>query len=308
MPRWLRIAAVVLLALVALALLGWRHLTAREAPPAVSEYRLDLAEIRRLAAAPPGPRPLRVASELVAESTLPRAAVFAGASFEPHPMVHPVFQIVFPDGFLLVDAGFGEETLAAMGGGTFHAGAFGRVQEALGRARGVVVTHEHLDHIGGLAVHEPADELVGRLRLTREQLANEERLDEVSFPEPLREALEPLVYERLHALAPGVVLVKAPGHTPGTQMVYVGLRDGRELLLLGDVAWHLDQIRELHYRPRLVTDLYLGEDREAVLHQFRALHDLARAEPELTLVVSHDRDQRARLLASGRIADGFEGL
>jgi len=46
------------------------------------------------------------------------------------------------------------------------------------------------------------------------------------------------------------------------------------MLLIGDVAWYLDQILNEHYRPRLITDLILGEDREAVLHQMRALKDV----------------------------------
>jgi glyoxylase-like metal-dependent hydrolase (beta-lactamase superfamily II) len=107
------------------------------------------------------------------------------------------------------------------------------------------------------------------------------------------------------AIAPGVVLVKAPGHTPGTQLVYVRTRDELELLFVGDVAWHRDQLARLHYRPRLVTDFFLGEDRAAVLAQFRTLHELTRAHPQLLLVVSHDRDQREELIARGLLRDGL---
>jgi glyoxylase-like metal-dependent hydrolase (beta-lactamase superfamily II) len=101
-----------------------------------------------------------------------------------------------------------------------------------------------------------------------------------------------------------VVLLPAPGHTPGSQIVYVRLRDGREALFLGDVAWNAEQIRKLHYRPRIVT-FVLGEDRRQVLAQFRALHELAAAQPEVVQVVSHDARQRRELLASGLLVDGF---
>ncbi|MFQ5745473.1 MAG: hypothetical protein ACE5HV_18115, partial [Acidobacteriota bacterium] len=67
------------------------------------------------------------------------------------------------------------------------------------------------------------------------------------------------------------------------------------------------QISELHYRPRLVTDFFLGEDRRAVLHQLRALHALHEAELQLSIVVSHDVDQRKRLIRDGAIGEGFEG-
>jgi hypothetical protein len=88
-------------------------------------------------------------------------------------------------------------------------------------------------------------------------------------------------------------------------MVFVRLADGRELLLLGDVAWHMRQIRELWYRPRLVTDLFIGEDRDEVMAQFRTLHELD-ARGALQLVASHDVDQREALVASGALGARFE--
>ena len=42
-----------------------------------------------------------------------------------------------------------------------------------------------------------------------------------------------------------------------------------------------------------------------MLAQFRALHDLMRAHPQLVVVVSHDRDQRERLVAQGVLHDGL---
>ncbi len=276
-----------------------------EAPPETSEYRLDVAELRRLAASVPGPRPLRVNAQRVALAELPRAAVFAGEPFTPHVMVHQSFQIVFPDRWWIVDAAFGPEMHAEMGGEHPHdAEAWATVQRALAGAEVILVTHEHGDHIDGLALHPEPERLAPRLRWSAEQLANTERLDQVSMPAVLRE-LEPLRYDHTLALGPGVVLVKAAGHTPGSQIVYVALEDGRELLLVGDVAWHMDAIRNLHYRPRLVTEFFLGEDRRAVLHQYRALHDLARDHPEVQIVVSHDPAQRDRLLAEGRLGDRF---
>jgi glyoxylase-like metal-dependent hydrolase (beta-lactamase superfamily II) len=110
----------------------------------------------------------------------------------------------------------------------------------------------------------------------------------------------------VHALAPGVVLIAAPGHTPGSQMIYVQLADGRELIFLGDVAWHLGQIEQLWYRPRFVTNVLIGEDRAQVMGEFRALHELMKAEPKLTLLVSHDVTQRAALIRAGLLGDHFE--
>jgi glyoxylase-like metal-dependent hydrolase (beta-lactamase superfamily II) len=104
------------------------------------------------------------------------------------------------------------------------------------------------------------------------------------------------------AVAPGVVLLAAPGHTPGSQIVYVRLSDGREALLLGDVAWNSGQIAELHYRPRLVTTM-LGENRAKVMAQLRTLHELAKTDPGVVQIVSHDKRQRAALLENGLLVE-----
>jgi len=306
--RLLKIGAAVLALLLVAAGVAYVRLTAREMPPEMSEYALDVRELRELAGSLPGEPPIRVRSALVATAEMPRGAMFAGESLvETQPMVHQSFQILYPDdSFLVLDAGFDAEMHAAMGrGGIHYQAAFDAVQAALGGASRIFVTHEHGDHLQGIARHEPPEALAGRLALTAEQQANVSRLDAVGMPDVLRD-LEPLSYDHYLAVAPGAVLVKAPGHTPGSQLLYVRLGDGRELLFVGDVAWNMGAIRDLHYRPRLITDYYLHEDRRAVLHEFRRLHDLDRWHPEVHIVVSHDPDQRRALLAEGLLVDGFE--
>jgi glyoxylase-like metal-dependent hydrolase (beta-lactamase superfamily II) len=61
--------------------------------------------------------------------------------------------------------------------------------------------------------------------------------------------------EPYQTIVPRVVLIKAPGHTPGSQMVYVKRADGQEILFLGDVAWQMRNIEEVRERARLVTIL-----------------------------------------------------
>jgi hypothetical protein len=148
--RWLA-TLLGALAIVALLALGvWSYLTRREAPPEESSYAFDLSEIRALAGRLEGPLPLRVRSEVTGESALPRAAVFAGESFDPHPILHQVFQIVFPHGYVLVDGGCDEEYLmASMRGGSFHGEGYAAVQASIGGARSIVITHEHGDHLQG---------------------------------------------------------------------------------------------------------------------------------------------------------------
>jgi hypothetical protein len=67
----------------------------------------------------------------------------------------------------------------------------------------------------------------------------------------------------------------------------------------------MDQIRQLWYRPRLVTDFFIGEDRDAVMGQLRRLQELGVTNSMLQIVVSHDVDQRKELLASGLMGERF---
>src|SRR5262249_52022969 len=145
-----------------------------------------------------------------------------------------------------------------------------------------------------------------RLVLNKEQLGNGPALSLAKFPDALARSVTPIEYEHYYPLAPGVVLIRAPGHTPGSQLVYVRLESGPELPFIGDVAWHMDQLRELWYRPRLVTDVFIGENRAQVLDEFRTLHDLAQSEPDVVVVVSHDVDERKDLIARGVLGEHFQ--
>lgn len=282
--RLLRITAIVLVVVGALAFGAARYLLGREAVPESTSYALDLRELRRLAMAIPGDLPVAVNHAQIAQGSLPRGAVFAGESLTtPQAALH----VMNPDA-------------------RFDPDAWAAIQYALGAAKWIAITHEHVDHIGGIAAYPEPEKLVGRLVLTREQLADASALAQVRFPEVLRAKLTLLAYDHYYALAPGVVLAKAPGHTPGSQLVYVALASGRELLFVGDVAWHMDQIRELWYRPRLVTDFFLHEDRAAVMGELRALQTVAVANPALQVVVSHDVDQRGELIASGALGERFQ--
>jgi glyoxylase-like metal-dependent hydrolase (beta-lactamase superfamily II) len=107
-------------------------------------------------------------------------------------------------------------------------------------------------------------------------------------------------------MAPGVVLIKSPGHSPGSQMVYVKKVDGTEVLFVGDVAWQFRNIELVRERPRLVTRFFLKEDRRAVFGELQELARLHEAEPKLSIVPGHDGATIETLVANGVLEKGFE--
>ena len=273
-----------------------------EPVPEVSNYDLDLPRLRALSLGGSGELPVDVRIEEVATATLPGKLMMAGKSWDAVEMAHVVFQILWADGrYLLIDSAQDRAMHEATpGGDPYRDAAWQTIVTAMEGASQVVITHEHPDHLGGIARHPRPDVVAPLVRLSSEQLANEEALEAVDFPASLREALVPLDYDDVVAIAPGVVLKKAPGHTPGSQMVFVTFGDGRERLFVGDVVWNLDAILELRYRTRLVTDWVIGENREAAIHQLRALRDL-HDQGDVDIVISHDR----RTHESAGIGRGF---
>lgn len=304
MNRWLRWLMWTLVAVATLGAVAYYPLV-RHSPQPDAPFPLDLAAVRALANAVPGERPVVIRYEEVMALRFVEAMLMAGDPWKETPMPVYAYQLVFPDRTIILDTALakadGKPEFLAL---RYDDAAYQRMSDAMVRASQIVVTHEHMDHIGGIAAHPDLARLKPALRLTAEQLANPAGMAPIVLPaEPLA-GYEPLRYERLHALAPGVVLIKAPGHTPGSQMVYVQRADGRELLFLGDVSWRDRNIEHVRERPLFMT-LLIGEDRGAVIAQFQALHDLRRAEPALAFVPGHDGVAVEALAAAGLLLPGF---
>jgi glyoxylase-like metal-dependent hydrolase (beta-lactamase superfamily II) len=210
------------------------------------------------------------------------------------------------DQTVLIDSGVGTE---------FHSprsGHLARRMEAAGidpaSITDVVLTHMHVDHIGGLL----ADGLMGRLRpevpihLAAAEVAFWAAPDFPPFmPAPVRDVLGPVagrfldkyrgqlkLFEERHEVAPGVTVNRTGGHTPGHSVVRMASGDGR-LTFLGDSVF------QNHFERPDWFNAFDHDPEEAVRVRTRLLRELA-ASREL-LVAAHVSFPFGRVATAGEV-------
>jgi glyoxylase-like metal-dependent hydrolase (beta-lactamase superfamily II) len=308
-PVWLKWLGIVFLGLAAiLGGLYWWFFLESHVPKGA--FKLDIADIRSLANSIKAEKPVAVHVEHVTSGEMPLAAGVAGGSWSASEMPFQAYQIVYTSaGAMIVDTTMDKKTASGGGGPQkfYDNDAYERVLKAMDSAARIMVTHEHFDHLGGLASAPNVKMLMGKALLTKEQLNSTAPAAIVSkIPAEALLGYTPLSYEGYYVAGPGVVLIKAPGHTPGSQMVFVQLQDGTEYLFLGDVAWKMANVDLMRERPRAVAQFFLQEDRAKVALQLAAIKAVKDANPSLHIVPGHDRAVLDKGLAEGWLKKGFQ--
>jgi glyoxylase-like metal-dependent hydrolase (beta-lactamase superfamily II) len=271
-------------------------------------WAASLDDIRRTAGLIPGPRPLRINFLKFAESHRTKNFSVDGAPTIPSIQARTAFQVVYADGHVMVDTGMDRTVHDFFGRGVeepYFPEAARQVEQAVREARLMVVTHEHGDHVAGV-VHSPdVAELAGKTILTRAQvqtLTAAPQMPEIALTQEAVKRFITIDYDTYFPLAPGVALIKAAGHTAGSQMVFVALESGREYLLIGDVTWHMDGVRQVRGKDAP----WVTEDAGAMMDQLSWLNELSRTEPDLVIVASHDEEQHIELTRQQLLSNRFE--
>ncbi|MFK7734351.1 MAG: MBL fold metallo-hydrolase [Pseudomonadales bacterium] len=278
--------------------------------PAQSEFQLDLVEIRSLISEDTD-LPIGIGSLSVAGGEFPGCLVITGCGEGPYPLDVRAFQLQYTNGDTIIidpphDKALNDANAILMK--RFDQAAYDRVQQAMLQAQKIVFTHEHFDHIGGVVKSPNLEALASKIVINKAQQENAEQAN-LSYPAIIRE-LRAIDYKQYFRLAPGVVLIKAGGHTPGAQMIFVRMMNGEEVLFAGDTAWNKANILEEKTKP-LLANWAAGEDGVALAHQIRALIDI-HEENEVTLLLAHDVDwllayeQRGLLQTDIRLKPGNE--
>jgi glyoxylase-like metal-dependent hydrolase (beta-lactamase superfamily II) len=184
---------------------------------------------------------------------------------------------------ILVDAGLGSEFPGFPRAGQFSA----RLESAgidLASVTDIVITHMHMDHVGGLLVDGVKERLRPDVRVhvcaTEIDLWRAPDFSRTSMPSPVPDALRSAatrfaneyrgqlrIFEEECEVAPGVVVRRSGGHTPRPSMVHLQ-SGGERLTFAGDAVfpvgfdhpdWHNgfehDPEESVRVRVRLLREL-----------------------------------------------------
>ena len=240
-----------------------------------------------------------------------RSAGFAyrgGSLFERRDSAIIAVLVRHPRGDLLIDAGFGRHIdeqfklnpwvlrmITSYDRLTPAADQLAAVGYSPKSLRAILLTHAHWDHVSG--VPDFPETPIWVTAEERRYIAEPGFAMEIAHSETRAKYEEYEFENRPYFGFPrsrdvygdgAIVIVPAPGHTPGSVIIFVTLPAGKRYAFVGDLVWQLEGITQREERPWLIRRLV---DVDPVRLQRSLLRMIAIREryPEITIVPAHDQ-------------------
>ncbi|WP_298286234.1 MBL fold metallo-hydrolase [Novosphingobium sp.] len=280
-----RLSKVLIVLLISLGL-AYYWLLVNAGPGGIAARQIDLPALRAEADSLSGKRPTGITFAVLATRSIPSASLAAGTGLRQVTEGIVAWQIATPKGGIVVDTGLSPADAEAMGYSDYDPAAMRKVDGWMGAAEQILFTHAHIDHVGRFLDHPEFDAISPKALVTSGMLGGINAL----WRENGSHIAKTRNLAPIEAVAPGVVVIQTPGHTPASQMVYVRLASGREYLLTGDTASLAANFENGTPRSRLVADILAPEDRPAVIGWVKGLQSMRQRYPALVILPSHDAD------------------
>jgi glyoxylase-like metal-dependent hydrolase (beta-lactamase superfamily II) len=259
---------------------------------------------------PPASPPPGVQLAVIRTGVTHRSAAFAyrgGSLFDARDFAMNAVLIRHPRGDLLLDTGLGRDVDLDFAAMPFYfrlATRYRKDRPAADQLRAagynpgrlrILLTHAHWDHASGLSDFPGGVVLVpeAERRFVAEGgdflTAAARRAKDVRWETYAFEGGPYLGFPAHHDVYGdgSVVTVPAPGHTPGSVIVFVTLPDGARWAFLGDLSWQLEGVLEREERPwpaRAKGDA----DQPALRESLLRANAIATRYPQIHLVPAHD--------------------
>lgn len=260
---------------------------------------------------PPASPPADMTISALPTGSMESKAFFAfrgGGYGDKRDFTMTAFLVHHPKGDLLFDAGFGRKLeehtktmpwlmrqITTYTGGHPVGDQMASSGYRTDNLAGVVLTHAHWDHVSGLDSLPPnvsvwvshAERSFISSRTPMTALINS--FENVNYKEYRFDGGPYLGFpSSFDVWGDGsIVLVPAPGHTPGSIIVFINLPSGNRYALLGDLVWQSEGVDLPAERPWLSRRLVRESDDE-VRENITRIAAIHKRFPEIRMIPAHD--------------------
>ncbi len=267
-----------------------------------------IGELRKLSMAIPGELPNKIHVTKVADTIRPANIVVEGESKDKKiTLARTVYQLVYPQGNIMIDSGMDLETHRSFGKSIepYYPQNYKMVQTALKKANLIVISHYHADHSAGVIRYPDFDAIAGKVWVSKETaglMVNHPHKPTTKISAERVDQFLVTDMPNCYPIAPGFVVFKAPGHTPDSKMFYVKTADGKEFIHSVDSGWSMENI----IKEKMKNASWVKENKSQLMKQYHWLNHLLDTEKNITILCTHDNVQYQQLTENGVLGKGLK--